>query len=103
MLPTLPAFAIDLESLRGVIARLAISDDSAPSRAVLNSLLALAALHSSQTPRRATEYIAIALRSLRVSAQEGIKRHHSLQHIAAGILICAFEVRFNILLPEQHN
>lgn len=92
MLPSLPAFGINVESLGGIIARLAILDDSAPSRAVLNSLLALASLYRFGNARHATRFIAAALSSLRVSAQKGIVLQQGLQHIIAGLLICTFEV-----------
>lgn len=101
MLPSLPAFGIDLERLRGVVARIAIVDDSAPSRAVLNSVLALAALYKFGNQRQASRFIAAALSSLRASVQKGIRLQQGLQHIVAGMLICSFEVSVCILIPES--
>ncbi|PVH70120.1 hypothetical protein DL98DRAFT_146081 [Cadophora sp. DSE1049] len=92
VLPSLPAFGIDLENLRSVVARLALLDDSTSSQAVLNSLLALAAFYKSRNTRQATKFIAVALSSLRASAQRGIGLHQGLQHIVSGILICSFEL-----------
>lgn len=43
-------------------------------------------------PGQASRYIAAALSSLRVSAQNGMRFQEGLQHIIAGILICSFEV-----------
>jgi hypothetical protein len=92
VLPSLPAFGIDPEKLRGVVTRLAVFDDSAPSRAVLNGLLALAVLYKSGPSRQMSTYVAAALTSLRTSAYIGIDPHQGLQHIVAGMLICSLEV-----------
>lgn len=91
-MPSLPAFGIDIEELRGVITRLAILDDSPPSQAVLNGLLALATLYKSGNSAMAAKHVASALCFLRTSAQDNIEVSHGLQHIVAGILICSYEV-----------
>jgi len=72
-------------------------DDSAPSRAVLNSLLALAALYMLGNPRKASKFVATALSSLRASAEKGIGLQQGMQHIIAGMLLCSFEVSSYIL------
>ncbi|RDW73591.1 hypothetical protein BP5796_07033 [Coleophoma crateriformis] len=97
VLPSLPAFGIDFENLRGVIIRLAMSDDSAPSQAVRNSLLALAALYMLGSMQKASRFIAAALNSLRASAQKGIGLQQGMQHIIAGMLLCSFEVSSHTL------
>lgn len=74
-----------------------MSEDSAPSRAVLNSLLALAALYMWGNPQKASKFIAAALSSLRASAHKGIGLQQGMQHIIAGMLLCSFEVSCYIL------
>jgi hypothetical protein len=74
-----------------------MSDDSASSRAVLNSLLALAALYMLGDLRKASWFIAAALSSLRASTQKGIGLQQGMQHIIAGMLLCSFEVSSYIL------
>lgn len=97
--PSLPAFGMNLEKLRGIVARMAVLNDSAPSRAVLNSLLALAALYRFGNQTQAAKFIALALSSLRASLENGIGIQERSQHILAGMLICSFEVGFRILIP----
>jgi hypothetical protein len=85
-------FAIDQQSLCGIISRMAILDDSYSSCAVLYSLLAWPVLVKYENPKQATKFVAAALGSLRVSMKNRIGRQEALQHILAGILICSLEV-----------
>ncbi|CRG83806.1 hypothetical protein PISL3812_01162 [Talaromyces islandicus] len=75
-----------------MISKMAILDDSASSCGVLNSLLAWAVLAKYENPKQATKFVAAALSSLRVSMKNGIRRQEALQHVLAGILICALEM-----------
>ena len=96
-LPTLPAFGIDRTRLCALIARSIFIDDSDPSRAVLNSLLAWANLHKHGHTRTAFRLVVSSLASLRRSLSKGIRNREALQHVIAGILMCSFEVRDSIL------
>lgn len=96
----MPGFGLKLEKLRTAVTRLAFLDDGAPSRAVLYSLLAVAALYKSGDRQQATRFIIQALTSLRTSAREGIGLQQGLHHILAGILICSFEVN-SVTTPDK--
>jgi hypothetical protein len=92
VLSALPAFDMNLTQLSGIITRLAFSDNSTSTQAVLQSLLALATFYRTGDRQQTTELTVAALKSLRLSAQSGLSRDMSLQHIVASMLICSVEV-----------
>jgi len=85
-------FAIDQESLCSTVVRLALLDDSASSNAVLNSLLAWAALSKNGHSKQVNRHVTAALSLLRASVKNGFGRQEALQHILAGVLVCLLEV-----------
>ena len=89
---------MNLTQLSGIITRLAFSDDSTSTQAVVQSLLALATFYRTGDRQQTTELTVAALKSLRLSAQSGLSRDMSLQHIVASMLICSVEVCLPLLL-----
>lgn len=89
-----------LDSDRARICRLlmqmALSDDSPASKAVLQSILALASLHRDGDQAGAARLKLSALSALLASTENGISAKSGIQHIAAGMLLCAYEVRIEL-------
>ncbi|KAL9115145.1 MAG: hypothetical protein Q9227_000939 [Pyrenula ochraceoflavens] len=75
--------------------QMALSDDGPASIAVLNSMLALASLHREGNLAHAARLKLSALQALMISSKRGISSMAGIQHIAAGILLCTFEVGAN--------
>jgi hypothetical protein len=72
--------------------RLALSDSSPSSAAVLRSALALSSLHRHGLQSDAFRLKAHALRTLITSGKDCIEGPRIIQHIAAGMILCHFEV-----------
>jgi hypothetical protein len=72
---------------------MAFSDELPASRAVLHSMLALAALFRDGDRSYTARYKLAALEALMLSTEMGISCDTSIKHIAAGLLLCTFEVR----------
>ena len=84
----------DRVEIRNLLLRMAFSDDTPASRAVLLSLLAFASQHRNGHNKHAAQMKFGALRALIASTEKGISAKAGIQHIAAGMLLCAFEVSF---------
>lgn len=78
--------------LVGILMRLAFRDDSALSQAVLYSTLAVSSLLRHGPDMESIGLQGAALRSLEKSAKAGITGSTVVQHVAAGMLLCCFEV-----------
>ncbi|KAK9320299.1 fungal-specific transcription factor domain-containing protein [Lipomyces orientalis] len=75
-----------------VVLKLALIDDSPSSAAVLNSMLALSSLYYRGHDRNALQYKTKALSALRASLKIPFGMREAQQHIAAGMLLCSFEI-----------
>lgn len=80
------------DTLRSVIPRLALSNDTLSSQAVTQALLALSSLHRHGFQEEAARYQAAALAALRKSSNTTFGSNEAIQHVAAGMLLCSFEV-----------
>lgn len=90
----------DSRSLRDCLIRVALSYDSPSSAAVLKSLLAFASLHRYGFQSHAAQLKLSALSVLAASAKTGVDSHEVIPHLAAGMLLCCFEVRTEKKLPS---
>jgi hypothetical protein len=88
-LATVPRTSV---TLRVVIARLALSSNAQSSQAVMQSIFALSSLHRHGIQLQTIKFKTSALGALRSSSGSGIGRHEVARHIAALMLLCAFEV-----------
>lgn len=79
--------------------RVALSGNSRSCIAVQKSMLALTALHRFGLGFRAQELKVDAIRTLAAAAAEGVEVDSALQHVAAGMILCLFEVRFSLSPP----
>ena len=87
----------DRARVRQTLMKMALSDNEPSSRAVLESILALTSLYRDGHQYYAARRKLSALRALLASTEKGISAKGGIQHIAAGILLCTFEVRTNTL------
>ena len=89
---TLAVFEPDTNELLGLLVRLALSDSSPSSMAVLQSTLALSSFHRHGLQAGVYGFKDRALRTLVGSCTPGIKSPMVAQHIAASMLLCHLEV-----------
>lgn len=89
---TLPIFDRDFNVFRNVVLRLAFSDDSPASKAVLQSLLAVSAMQRYGPSLEADQLKLSALSALKNSNEQGLDGHTGIQQVTAQLLLCAFEV-----------
>ena len=90
---SLTTFGHDPKSVGAIAIRMALTDDSPSARAVLWSLLALSSLHRYGLQLQAAQLKISAIKALVASSEGGIGVMEAAQHIAAGMLLCSFEVR----------
>ncbi|QKX64087.1 uncharacterized protein TRUGW13939_11260 [Talaromyces rugulosus] len=88
-LATIPRTSV---TLRAVIARLALSSNAQSSQAVMQSIFALSSLHRHGIQLQTIKFKTSALGALRSSSGSGIGRHEVARHIAALMLLCAYEI-----------
>ncbi|TRX88363.1 hypothetical protein FHL15_010739 [Xylaria flabelliformis] len=89
---TLATFSLDLTDLRDLLIRLALSDHTIPSRAVLHAILALSSLVRDSFQLQAAQHKTAAVGALRASATNGINSTaEAAQHVATNMLLCSFE------------
>ncbi|KAI1112719.1 fungal-specific transcription factor domain-containing protein [Nemania sp. NC0429] len=90
---TLATFSSDLPGLRDMLVRMALTNHTIPSRAVLHAILALASLHRDGLQLQATRHKTVAVGALGASAKTGIQTTtEATQHLAANMLLCSFEI-----------
>ncbi|KIW01142.1 uncharacterized protein PV09_07428 [Verruconis gallopava] len=84
----------DREQICRILMQMALSDNTYASRAVLNSILAVAALLKDGQKAHTAQYKRAALDALLISAgtNEFSTLQGSIKHVAAGILLCTFEM-----------
>ena len=94
----LPVLDCDRVKLCQVLMQMALSDDTSASKAVLQSMLALASLHRDGDQADAARLKLSALHTLLASTKHGIDAKAGIPHIAAELLLCAFEVSVETLI-----
>ncbi|KAL2862299.1 Zn(II)2Cys6 transcription factor [Aspergillus lucknowensis] len=75
-----------------IIIRMALANDSPSSTAVRRSLLGLASLHRHGLQSYAIEFKVSAITALNAATRTNISSAEALQHVAAGMLLCSFEI-----------
>ncbi|KAI0466379.1 fungal-specific transcription factor domain-containing protein [Xylaria cf. heliscus] len=90
---TLSTVRVDVTGLRDLLVRLALSDHTIASRAVLHALLALSSLHRDSFQLQAAQHKTAAVGALAASARNGINSTvEAAQHVATNMLLCSFEI-----------
>ena len=84
----------DRKGLRSALIRMALTDNSTASTAVLHALFAFsaAASHRHNVRIQAEKHKFLAIQALRKSAFSGIDATMISQHMAANMLLCSSEV-----------
>ncbi|KXH29561.1 hypothetical protein CSIM01_06294 [Colletotrichum simmondsii] len=88
--PNLSSFSS--QPLGEALLRIALSEVSHAGKALQHALLAFSAQYRYGPVFRAEELKLSALRALSLSAAEGMSAHKAVQHVAAGMVLCMFEV-----------
>lgn len=89
---SLSTFGHSPTNLGTMLIRMALVNNSPSSAAVLRSLLALSSLHRSGLQTQAAELKIAALNALGAASTREIGTMETIQHVAAGMLLCSFEV-----------
>jgi hypothetical protein len=90
---SITSFGHNAPRVRELLIRIALSDFSPSSTAVLKSALALASFHRNDPLQATAQYKIAALRKLAESTQGRISVTDSACHIAAGMILSTLEVR----------
>jgi hypothetical protein len=91
---SLVAFDQDVTFFRDLLLQMALSSSTGPSRAVLFALLAVSSQHRDGLQSQALSFKTSAISALVKSAESGaLGTTEAAQHVAAGMLLCSFEVR----------
>lgn len=96
--PNLSSFSS--QPLGEALLRIALSEVSHAGKALQHALLAFSAQYRYGPVFRAEELKISALRALSLSATEGMSAHKAVQHVAAGMVLCMFEVSYSTLIPR---
>ncbi|KAI1128463.1 fungal-specific transcription factor domain-containing protein [Nemania abortiva] len=90
---SLATFTADLPGLRDTLVRMALTDHTITSRAVLHSILALSSAHRDGLQLQATQHKTAAVGALGASVKNGIHTTtEAAQHVAANMLLCSLEI-----------
>ncbi|KAJ5952399.1 uncharacterized protein N7479_010812 [Penicillium vulpinum] len=89
---SLTTFGHDPTNVGNMLIRMALVNDAPSTAAVLYSLLALSSLHRSGLHSQAAELKIAALKFLGVASNCEIGTMEAIQHVAAGMLLCSFEI-----------
>ncbi|OQE43619.1 hypothetical protein PENCOP_c003G02066 [Penicillium coprophilum] len=89
---SLSTFGHDPTNIGNMLIRMALVNNTPSSAAVLRSLLALSSLHRSGLQTQAAELKIAALKALGAASNREIGTMEAIQHVAAGMLLCSFEI-----------
>lgn len=88
---SLATFGHDTTTLGNILVRTALQEETATATAVLQALLAFSSLHRYGLQSQALELKTAALGGL-AKASPNLGANATMQHTAAGMLLCSFEV-----------
>ncbi|KAJ5430954.1 hypothetical protein N7445_008686 [Penicillium cf. griseofulvum] len=88
---SLTTFGHDPTNVGSMLIRIALVNNAPSTAAVLRSLLALSSLHRSGLQPQAAELKIAALKALGVASNREIGTMETIQHVAAGMLLCSYE------------
>ncbi|KAJ5817935.1 hypothetical protein N7447_007943 [Penicillium robsamsonii] len=89
---SLTTFGHDPTNVGNMLIRMALINNAPSTAAVLRSLLALSSLHRSGLQSQAAELKIAALKALGVASNCEIGTMETMQHVAAGMLLCSYEI-----------
>ncbi|KAF2489314.1 hypothetical protein BU16DRAFT_531638 [Lophium mytilinum] len=89
---SLTVFGHNPTNLGNAIIRIALASNTTSATAVLQSLLAFSSLHRHNVQSQATELKISALKALAAASGDHVGTKEAIQHVAAGMLLCSFEI-----------
>ncbi|KAJ5178059.1 uncharacterized protein N7500_000758 [Penicillium coprophilum] len=89
---SLTTFGHDPTDVGNMLIRMALVNNAPSTAAVLRSLLALSSLHRSGLQSQVAELKIAALKALGVASNGEIGIMETMQHVAAGMLLCSYEI-----------
>lgn len=87
--------------LGNALIRLALASTTTSAVALREAILAFSALHRHSIHAQAMENKIAALEALKVTAVDDMDTLEAIQHVAAGMLLCSFEVKFPHFRPPS--
>ncbi|KAH6647181.1 fungal-specific transcription factor domain-containing protein [Truncatella angustata] len=85
-------FNQDSVHFHGLIRKLAFSDNSLSSNAIIQATLALSALHRTGRGSEALRLKSFTLQTLKASSKNGMTPVDGIQHVVAVMILCYFEI-----------
>ncbi|KAI4867611.1 hypothetical protein F4820DRAFT_467503 [Hypoxylon rubiginosum] len=98
---SLTTFGHDPTKVGNILLRVALTSDTPSAIAVLKSLLALSSLHRYGVQTQAVELKISALKALAAASEGNLGTKEAIQHIAAGMLLCSFEIHQSSCTSSQ--
>jgi hypothetical protein len=89
---SLAVFGHDPTHLGGILMRIALAGDTPSAAAVRSALLALSSLHRYGVQEQAFKFKLHSLRALSTTSMSNLTGLEAIQHVAAGMILCSFEV-----------
>lgn len=89
---SLTVFGQDTTDVANVLIRMALPSNTPSAAAILRSLLALSSLHRYGLQSQAADLKISAITALAAASCSNIGTKEAIQHVAAGMLLCSFEV-----------
>ncbi|RDW71013.1 hypothetical protein BP6252_07576 [Coleophoma cylindrospora] len=90
---SLATYGYRAADVREILMRIALTDDTASTRAVMLSILAVASIHRFGPQAQAIQYKTSSIQALSASLRSDMGMAESVQHVAAGMLLCTFETQ----------
>ncbi|KAI0879962.1 fungal-specific transcription factor domain-containing protein [Annulohypoxylon maeteangense] len=98
---SLATFGYNPGDLSGVLIRVALAGHTTSATAVLQSLLAFSSIHRHDVHSQAVELKISALKALAAAAGNPVGTVEAVQHVAAGMLLCSFEIHQSSCTSSQ--
>ncbi|XXH02444.1 hypothetical protein Hte_008819 [Hypoxylon texense] len=98
---SLTTFGHDPTKVGNILLRVALTSETPSAIAVLKSLLALSSLHRYGVQTQAIELKISALKALATASESSLGTKEAIQHVAAGMLLCSFEIHQSSCTSSQ--
>ncbi|KAH8697006.1 fungal-specific transcription factor domain-containing protein [Talaromyces proteolyticus] len=89
---SLTTFGNDPMDMGKLLIRMALANNTPSATAIRQSLLAFSSLHRNRLQSQAAEFKVSAIRALGDATKREIGTMEAFQHVAAGMLLCSFEI-----------
>ncbi|KAF2119053.1 fungal-specific transcription factor domain-containing protein [Lophiotrema nucula] len=97
----LTVFGHEPTNLGNLLIRISLSSDSSSATAVRKAMLALSSLHRYGVQSQAIELKITSLKALASASKDNLGAVELVQHVAAGMLLCSFEIHQSSCTSSQ--